>query len=422
MRKVLSAVLSVLLMLLLCSCTGERSIDELLTAPPLSEKQSAVLQALADSAQERIALVFPATGSNRAAIREDDLDHDGVLEIIAFYSGPTQSLYAHVAVLEPQQDGSYAITASAEGLGSDIASCSYIDSDPAFRVLLIEWSNPGKIANDVAAYTYTGDHLLLGFEENCTDLLVLDLDTDGHLDFCYITPPAMDEPFSLKYVKLKNAQLTIEGQRYLANSVISVRSVSEGTLADGTTAVFIDEQHQNGLQTEVFLLTGEGRVLPAVFKDGYDILLLSQRADNEMMVSRTIGDVCCFPSDVAPYNDILDDSLWHYWYTLSEGSVVPYRSSYISDAFRYSLCVPDAWLVTCLPVISDAQPNTLRIYDTESAATLLTLSALSVNEDAAQYIDDGYSLISSGGGYRYYAKFNCSDEDVAFIRNSFFTL
>ncbi|MBR5502546.1 MAG: hypothetical protein IKV55_05895 [Oscillospiraceae bacterium] len=422
MNRIFALLLCAALCFGLSGCMGGRSIDELLTAPPLTEKQSAILTALQSTTPEQISFVYPATGNNRAAIRESDLDHDGVLETIAFYSVPAQSLYGYIAILEPQENGSFRVSSVSEGLGTDIVSCGFIDSDPAFHVLLVEWSNPGKTANNVAAYSYTDSTLILGFEENCTNLLTLDLDTDGHLDFCYITPAAMEEPFSIKYVKLKNAQLTVEGQRYLDTSVRSVRNVSEGHLADGTTAVFVDEQHQNGMQTEVFLLTADGRMLRAVYSDGYDILRLSQRADSSHFVSRTLGEVTCFPSSVVPFENIISPEHWTYWYTISQGSVQHYRSSYMSSDYLYSLCLPDAWLESCIPVTAETSDGTLHIFDTATQTTLLTLCALSVDEDAADYIEDGFSLVSSNGGFRYYAQFNCSDEDIAFIRSSFFTL
>ena len=422
MNRIWALLLCAALCLSLSGCMGGRSIDELLTAPPLTEEQSAILAALQSTTTEQISFVYPATGTNRAAIRESDLDHDGILETIAFYSVPAQSLYGYIAILEPQENGSFQVTSVAEGLGTDIVSCGIIDSEPAFHVLLVEWSNPGKTANNVAAYSYTDSNLILGFLENCTNLITLDLDTDGHLDFCYITPAAMEEPFSIKYVKLKNAQLTVEGQRYLDTSVRSVRSVSEGRLADGTTAVFVDEQHQNGLQTEVFLLTDEGRMLRAVYSDGYDILRLSQRPDSSHFVSRTLEDVTCFPSCVVPFENIISPEQWTYWYTISKGAVQHYRSSFVSSEYLYSLCLPDIWLESCIPVTADTAEGTLHIFDTASQTTLLTLCALSVDEDAAAYIEEGFSLIGSNGGFRYYAQFHCTDEEMAFIRSNFFTL
>ncbi|MBQ2084770.1 MAG: hypothetical protein II464_00690, partial [Oscillospiraceae bacterium] len=171
-RKLFAFIICVFLCIYLTGCRNTESIDSLLSAPSLTKEQSSVLQALGMAHSAKTTFVYPFSGANRSAIRQFDIDNDGKDEAVAFFRDPESGVNAHVAILEPDDKGSYYISSELEGPGEGIASFSFLKGSASKPVLLIEWLSPSLPFNSFAAYQYHSEQLELGMEENCTDLIL----------------------------------------------------------------------------------------------------------------------------------------------------------------------------------------------------------------------------------------------------------
>ncbi len=416
-RRLLSVLLILALAASLTGCLGDASIDELLTAPTLSSRQSAVMSALERELGEQIAFVFPATGNSRAAIQFIDLDSDGTQEAVVFFRDTHGGINASVAVLRQEADG-YAVTSITEGLGDRINSVRFLRSEDGNtgRNVLVEWGSRNAATNSMAVYTYTGSSLDLGFEESGTNLLVIEHPEDGGFSFCYLLPSAGDS-MTVKSIRLYSGT-SVSGHYSLDRSARSIRQMVTGETADGVL-IFVDEATDSGFQTEVLRCDPSSHLGSAVTAEGYDILSLSSRGVDAPPASELIGGVMCFPSSVAPSADVLAKDAWIYWYSLSGGAVTLVRSGCYLGDYSCFAAIPQDWLSRAVVVRSEEAPNSLLIRDAGTGDPLMTMVILAVDEDAQGFISQGYKLVSGSGAFRYYVYFDCSSEEELYITQNF---
>lgn len=401
-------------------CRNNESIDSLLSAPSLTKEQSSVLQALSKAHSGKTTFIYPTTGSNRSAIRQMDIDNDGNDEAIAFFRDPESGINAHVAVLEPDSSGNYYISSELEGPGDGIASFSLLRDNRMKSVLLIEWSSPSLPFNSFAAYLYEDEALELGMEENCTDLILFDLDSDGEQEFCYTTRLNQDEGYAIKAVKLDDESLRTVTIKRLSRSVSGIKNMIDGILEDGTHAIFVDEITTSGLQTEIFTYS-EGVLKDAAFGEGFDIPSLTQRPDSDFLTSRRLGKRTCVPSSVPPSADIDGQAPFTFWYTVNDGNVVLAEVSYAPTSLGICMCLPQEWSRTCTLREKTDGAYAMTVYDGANK-DLVTLLVLNVSDDATQYTAEGFALVGNNASSRFYCRFNCSEEESEYIRNNFIIL
>lgn len=415
-RKLYILIFCLITCLILTSCGNNETIDSLLSAPSLTREQSAVLSALSQAHSEHTTFIYPTTGSDRAAIHQLDIDGDGEEEAIAFFRDTDSGLNAHIAILEKEESGDYYISDELEGAGNGIASFSVINGGMRSSVLLIEWSSTNMSINSFAAFTYRNESLELGMEENCTDLIVSDLDGDGVSEFCYTTRVS-DTGFALKCVKIDSQRLRAVATRQLEKSATGVKHVCGGLLSDGSKALFVDEVTVNGLQTEIFTFSN-GFLPDAAFNEGYDIVALTQRPDSDYFTSRNMDGVTCVPSSVPPSAEIDSSQNLMYWYTVGSGNAELKGTAYMSSTYGISMGIPDEWASTCVVREKAGDSYAMTIYDTDDNE-LVTLLVLNVNDDSSQYTDEGFVMVGNSASNRFFCRFSCSDEETQYIKDNF---
>ena len=415
-KKLFAVFLCAVMALCLAGCGNSDTIDSLLSAPSLTKEQSSVLKALSSAHSGHTSFVYPTTGTNRSAIRQLDIDNDGEEEAVAFFRDTESGINAHMAILEPDGRGNYYISSELEGPGNGVASFSMIKGGPSNSILLVEWSSQSISFNSFAAYTYKSEELELGMEENCTDLILSDIDLDGIQEFLYTTR-ASDDGFLIKAVKLADDSLNTIASHRLVKNISGIKNVVEGILQDGTKAIFVDELTNTGLQTEVFVFS-DGVINSAAFNRGYDIPSLTQRADSDYLLSRRHSDIMCIPSSVPPSADIAAQPNLMYWYTFSEGNVVLAETAFVSTVYGISMGLPDSWAASCTIRDKEGETYAVTIYDPDNNE-LVTLTVLNVNDDAAPYTDEGFTLIGNSASNRFFCRFECTEEETDYIKTHF---
>ena len=412
----------IMIALVLSGCGITSSVEELLVAPSLDDRQTAVLDALERNHMNRITFVYPFTGDNRSAIQQYDIDSDGEEEIIVFFRDPSEGLNASLSILEPRSGSSYFVASTEEGFGDSVNSVFYLNSAAGENVILVEWSSPSKSSNTISVYTYVNYDLAVGFEENSLDLLILDLDKNQFSEFCYIIPASSEAGFALKYVRSSENMIFSRSQYNLSSYASGVAAVRQGVIGNGKRAIFVDESLEDGLQTEIFVLSEDrSRLIRAdEMIDSLDPVKLSYRSSASGLLCRELGETTCFPSSRAPSQNIFAPDTWTYWYTLEEANVIHVRTTYYSEKSGILFAIPDSWAEYAdVRVMSD---NHFEIIDGNTEERIASVVTLSVDDNIFDYIVDGYSLVGTNGTTRYYLSIDASQEDETYIRDSFVVL
>lgn len=418
-RTVLALVLC--MAVLLCACDDRLTVEDMLTAPALTPDQSAIIHVMENYSEERVVLKYPTSGDRRYPIQFIDLDNDGEVEAVVFFSIPSEGLYAQMAVLE-KTEGAWEIAAVTDGKGTDIRTVRVMNYDASTeRVLLVEWFTANRRGEDVAAYRYTGGELVSNFEDASTSLRVFDFDNDGYEEFCYVSNGALDR-MVLKYVDTSEGAFTVVSEIVLSAGMIDCIDITGGRTEDGTHAVFVDENINDEYQiTEVFVVGEAG--LSAIELEDYDIAEVSRRPITALTCRRFFGSSTIYiPSAEVPFEGILQRDAYTFWYAIDGDQLTYIHTTYIDTEYNIALCLPDYWLSRVVTGRPENEQRMITVYDTEQEYSILFVKILTVGESGATYINDGYELVAQSGSFRYYIKGYCSQEDLAFIISNFATL
>lgn len=416
------AVLALLLcaLVLLSSCGDRRSVEDMLVAPALTPDQSAVINVINDYSDEHVVLKYPTSGDRRYPIQFIDLDSDGYVEAVVFFAIPSEGQYACMAVLA-KADGEWQIMAVTDGKGTDVRTVRvmYFNASPE-RVLMVEWFTANRRGEEVAAYRYTHGELVSNFEDASTALRVYDFDGDGYDEFCYVSTNALDH-FALKYVDAGTEGFSVVSTILLSGDMLACIDVTAGRTADGTNAIFVDENINDEYQaTQVFTLV-EGK-LAALELEDYDIMEVSRRPLTALGCQKFFdSDTIHIPSAEVPFEGILYDD-YTYWYTI-EGAQLHYvHATYIDVELGLALCLPDSWLTRVEPARDESEQRRVVVYDTDLEYNVVYIKVLTVGESAAPYTTGGYELAAQSGSFRYYIRVDGTEEDAMFIQEMFTTL
>lgn len=431
-KTVFSAVIC--LVLLLCACSDVSSIEDLLRAPELTADQKAVKAALEAEIGESPSFKFkyPISGDRRAPIQFVDLDGDEINEAVVFFATADIPV-AQIAVLKNDGPGKWVVKKVLPGLDSNVESINYLrlENNPG-RLILVEWSSSATARErKLSPYRFENGDLVSGVEENSSNLLVYDLDSDSYDEFLYITATA--NGYALKYVDPSDGSGNVEPIVLPLNSDMNgCLGLTAGLLKDGTSAVFIDESIRAGAEpasteekaaflqiTEVFVFAN-GRLMPA--QTDYDIAALSLRPDTAP-TCRRLDDKSNFvyiPSVNKPSENIASDQ-WTYWYTISDGVFVPAFTTYVDQTYNFALAVPDNWLAG-VSVVHEDRSMLWEVYGLGESEPVISLLILPIGDSDLIYKEQGYNSFAQRGAYRFLLKGIADEEDMAYIIKNFIIL
>lgn len=405
--------------LLLCSCNI--SVEDLMTAPSLTADQSAILDVIQQSNIERISLKYPISGDWRSPIQFFDLNGDGQDEAIVFYS-VTQEINARIALLA-KTDEEWIISSEYQGDGTEVNSVQMLSGTDAN--ILVEWGSVNPNNRQFGVYAYIEGELLIGFKEECSDILMGDFNDDGILEFYYVSAEKPGERFRLKYADDIGRGYSIISEIELSAEMAALLSLKTVKNPDGQQLIFIDESIEgNSYATEVFALKNR-KLSPAAAGGEFDIFSLSVRQTE--LISRVFTNVSktlmMVPSKVASRETISDETLWRYWYYVQNDSLGYYFATFVNAPLNMNVAIPDEWLETVTVAESEVEQRLFIFTDTGTGETIFEIKVLRIEDSQQTYEDEGFiSIQRSVGAYRYLYRAGeaCSARNEKYIAEHFY--
>lgn len=143
---------------LLCACDsaafGGRNVEELLRAPRLTERQSAVQTALNAYLGETLQLKYPRGGAEPDPVIFADLDGDGGEEAAVLYTAQSKGQNVHLSVLEQAEDGAWSVAYEVMGLSTEIAEVELAQVFGGSTQLLVGYANANLTDKYLELYDY----------------------------------------------------------------------------------------------------------------------------------------------------------------------------------------------------------------------------------------------------------------------------
>lgn len=400
---------------LLCGCT--QSIEDMLSAPKLTADQTAVLAAVNDGRESDVKLEYPQSGDYRTPIQFVDLDADGEDEAVLCYSDSAVSVYARLTVLD-KTEGEWEVVGDIEGAGTDIYALSLFDYGDGNAYILIEWSATNKNEHEAVLYRLSQGMLTRVLTQSCIAQLACDLTGDGKLELCFVYPQSTSGPFAITFVKFDGERFVRSATIRLNSDMLDCIALTCGSTADGTAALFVDENIGSSRQTtEVFHY--KESFVSADGGSGEIARLCVRPLDS--YASRTLsGKQIYIPST------LLDGRLqnkWVFWYSVAGGQVQLEYVMYSNISLSYGLCIPAELADSVLVTQNAFESNRIMLSYAETAegqdSSIAELKVLTSSDEAQIYENEGFISAGRTDRYRYYIKLYGTGDVQRYILNNF---
>lgn len=393
--------------LLLSGCQAITfSVDGLLNAPNVADEQSAIYQALIESAGRGINLEYPRNGDYRSAFVSYDIDSDSEEEILAFYSvGSVSDSNVKISVLDSTEGGGWRSTYELAGAGSAVERVMFSGRD-----IIVGYSAQEYEENALRMYRYSDGVLAPIYEGTYTVVESADLDGCGEDELAIVRRSGLGVVVEILKPNSDGGYNEYDSELETGASAISGYCLGE---LGGKTALYLDMSVDDGsLVTEIFCLTSEGISCPI---SGNGLGGLTRRPAG--YISRDYdGDGRVEMPSVTPFIGY-DSAPWgeaEYMtalYRFSEESLLLEFGSnaYFNIRDGYMLTIPSRWLNMVTVLRDDATGEVTFVkYDSskESIAEMEPIISFAVSDVSGTeaFTEAGYKTLKIAEDKSYYYK------------------
>lgn len=372
MRYFLKGLCAALALLTLTGCSGA-TVENLLTAPKLTQEQSEIFQALTNSTGNSIRLKYPKSGDYRSAFVLYDIDSDPGDEALVFYE--TQSVQSgesalRLKVLDKNSEGKWAAVYDLACGGSEVDSIGFASlGDCGTTEIIVRYSMLNQSEKSVSVLNYNSGILSELYSGSYACMEVTDLNGDGLNELITVVPDKVTQiSFAMMYTKTQDGFRKL-GETPLSGAAAEYVSVTKGQLNENTTALFLDYSKGGGQYGTDVVYCTEGKITsPANLRMGSDgtAITLISRVTNDYMT-----DIRCRDIDGDGFVEIPSMTPLPGYETLQrseqlcavEWYMVQYNAykrryySYYSSKYNFALIFPSRWqgIVTAVVNYQDSE-------------------------------------------------------------------
>ena len=241
MRRTLLLIWLFLLPLALGGCMMSASPEDLYALPQLPaeyESLSAHLTAVLSNGAE---YAPPQAGGNLPPVQMVDLDGDGSNEVLAFFRANNEERPLKIYIFRASGED-YEQAALIEGTGTSFHSVRYEDMDgDGVQEIIVSWRASAEV-QAMSVYTTKGLEPLRLMSTPYARYEVVDLDGDDDQELVVLRSDESEAGLSLAdYYDWDsgNSSLQLQSTARLSVSVAALQWMQVGTLREGETAVFV---------------------------------------------------------------------------------------------------------------------------------------------------------------------------------------
>lgn len=243
LKKRIFPLLAALAALLLSGCMMSASADELYALPQLPHEYRALSARLSEVLDGGAEYAAPQAGGNLPPVQMVDLNGDGSDEALAFlrFTNEEKPLRIHIfQAVEADED--YRLSAVIEGSGTAIHSVRYEDMDgDGVREILVSWRVSAEVRS-LSVYSMKGLEPVLLMSAPYARYEVSDLDGDGGLELVVLRSDGTEAGLTLAdYYDWDsgNSGLSLHSTARLSAPVAALQGIRAGALMEGEKAIFV---------------------------------------------------------------------------------------------------------------------------------------------------------------------------------------
>ena len=393
-------------------CSAAINVDQLLTPPKLSAQQEQIYQALKDTTGSDIRLKYPKRGAYLSAFILADLDGDNAEEAIAFYENNSSSLTdpgLRINVLD-SIDGQWQSICDRSAEGTEIEKFIISPLGASDRVnVIVGYSTANQSEKSLCVYSYSDDYLDQKFSHSYALFDVADTGSgNANPDLIVLGADSSSEQASAAVYRLEADDRYHEYKYSFTDDYTDYNQLIYGRNAQGDVMLYVDAATGTAnLQTEILCME-DTRLSNMLERCG-------RKAENTV---RRAGLACVdIDNDGTPeipvqtvfrgYEAAAESEQMRQtrWLRMREPDVYTEYYSYYSTGGGYAFLLPEDW-TDRVTVRNDTASGELQFVEysgewTDDLPVLLRIYISYDEEDTAEHLADGFSLLHTKGTASY---------------------
>lgn len=419
------------------------NVDNILTAPKLTEEQSEIHEALISAVGNNITLKYPRNGANRSAYVIADIDGEDSDEALVFYEytgtgGENDGL--RVNLFDKNSDGKWVSVKEIAGAGTEIDQVIITPMGNGNQIdVLVGYQNIAGDDKTLEIYSYDkGDFTRIG-TDTYSVLETFDINSDGFNEIITIQRSTNTDTgivtAKAALLELQDGEITKGDGIDMCDNVASYVSSKKGYLPDGRQAIYIDGLNASGeLQTEIVYFRYSTLQNPMQLRSE-KLLPLCTRPSGYYSSDIDDDGIIEIPSSkpmLGYENAVAEEQLlMTTWSVYKDFYNLEARySGYYAISDGYSMMFPSRW-TDKVTVKKDADTGETVFYkyqgDINSEMTELMRIAVASKQESEDYLYEGYELIRSKGQLEYLVKLPTNKREqliltIDEVQNNFYTV
>ncbi len=252
MKKWICSALAAVMLILLTGC-AETSADDLYQLPQLSEGYLRLQGAIDEVLSSGAVYAAPSAGANRQPIQREDLDGDGVREVLAFFNVSGSDRPLKIIIFRNEDDRYYEI-ARIEGEGSGIESVAYLDMDSdGVREVAVGWQMAAGISM-LSVYSLKGWQVNQIVNTNYSEFTVCNIDESQGSEILVLRLSASEMSGEAEHYAMTADGEIVNFRARLSSGVEALLRVRTTDLLGGSSAVLVESTiNGSGIVTDIFV-------------------------------------------------------------------------------------------------------------------------------------------------------------------------
>lgn len=435
MKRTIAVVLMIIVMMLLCSCSDFGiNFNERISPPKPSGELYEIQKILEASVGEGVTLVYPYAGQYRSAIITKDIDGDGRIEVIAFYSTETddKTTVMHINYIRWNK-GKWQSVSDLQIDCSAVESVDFVrlDKSTAPKVV-VKWNRFSPIDKYLSVYSIDSGVLEEVVSADYSVVSICDFENDGISEIVAIYLDSKNDVSTATLLSLEDKQLVQKSQCELDGTITSYYEPVFSKLVSGTPALFVDANKSTGVITEVLYLK-EGKLVSAINRNITNENSRTLRAST--ILSKDIDGDGCVDIPLTQKLPLLaggleTDSVYVATWNKFDGyKFEPIVNTVTNFADGYSLTIPENWMNSFTIVRNtELRIRTFIRWDSElnlEGEEFMRIQVVSIKEwENNQKNFENFNEITRDSENVYAVKFGNSalNPGIEYIKNNFVLL
>ncbi len=407
-RKIL--LLLTALPLLLTGCMMSASGEELYALPKLPEEYESLSARLSEILALGAEYAPPQAGANLPAVQMTDLDGDGVDEALGFFRMSSEEKPLKIYIFRAGEDD-YQRAAVIEGSGTSIHSIRYEDMDgDGVREILVSWQVSAEVRT-IGVYSMKGLEPLQLMSTPYARYEVVDLDGDDDQELVILRSDDTSAGLSLAdYYDWSSdkSSLLLQSTARLSATVAALQRMQTGGLLSGETAVFITSRIPGANDTSNavtdILIYRHPELTNIALQDDTGVSAQIFRNVNIQPTDINGDGALDVPRPAQLLSESGEDTYWKiYWHSYSaDGSDERQAVTYHNSADGWYLLIPEEWgnHFTVRQTNTSASVHATTFYSVHGRTVgdeLLTIYTLTGTDRETQAAKSGRTILRRRG-------------------------